>query len=386
MFLKQLLQQPGVSGNLRFPDPFRAVDRENLVREVIALANADLQGPRYLVFGVNRGAMEGHGIVGIPDTAMATLKKAHRLISALVDPVLHLAFVFDRIDGKTVGALEIDGCNDAPYTVRRDFSDELAKGRSWIRDGMTIRDADSVDLEQIRERVAARKSWEIEIGFGDRSDQDVLCVAVPDTSEPPSARFRHNVKQTLDWKEKARDLVGTVNTQVLRLFHVRHHGVEAEFDPRGTGTLRGLYEEPGDECAEADAYYFFEEKALKLNLTICNRDDDSLEDVHLTLTFPRLPGLEVADRLHADPDGKRTALEVGFLDYPQVERGTDSTVVRGSLGALAPNRPRQAFDCDLRLAVGQAMRGKKVAVHYALRARNKIGASRGRLKLRFRPG
>jgi hypothetical protein len=383
MFLKQLLQQPGVSGNLRFLDPFHAIDRESLVREVIALANADLPGPRYLVFGVNRGAMEGRGIVGIAAPAMATLKKAHRLISGLVDPVLHLAFVFDRIDGKTVGALEIDGCNDAPYTVRQDFSDGLAKGRSWIRDGGTLRLADTIELEQVRERVAAQKSWDLEIGLGDRSDRDMLCVEVPDTSEPPSARFREEVKETIDWKEKARDLIGTVNTQVLRLFHVRQNGVDVEFDPRGTGTLRGVYELAGDECAEADAYYYFEEKALKLNLTICNREEDRLEDVHLSLAFPRLPGLEVADRLRADPDGKRTALEVGFLEYPEVEHREDRTVVRGSLGALDPTRPQRAFDCDLRLAVGQAMRGKKIAIQYTLRARNKLSACRGRLKLKF---
>ena len=250
----------------------------------------------------------------------------------------------------------------------------------------SLRLADTIELEQIRERVAARKTWDFDIGLGDRSDRDVLCVEVPDTSEPPSASFRQEVRETIDWKEKARDLIGAVNTQVLRLFHVRHHGVEAEFDPRGTGTLRGIYDQAGDECAEADAYYYFEEKALKLNLTICNREEDRLEDVHLSLAFPHLPGLEVVDRLHADPDGKRTALEVGFLEYPEVEHREDRTVVRGSLGALAPNRPQQAFDCDLRLAVGRTMRGRKVAIHYTLRAGNKLGASRGRLKIRFGPG
>ena len=38
-------------------DPFREQDQEELVKEVIGLANADVDGPRYILFGINAGAM-----------------------------------------------------------------------------------------------------------------------------------------------------------------------------------------------------------------------------------------------------------------------------------------------------------------------------------------
>ena len=93
-------------------DPFQAFDRENLVKEVVGLANAQLEGPRHILFGVNPGGMNGN-IVGIPNDAIGDLKRAHRLISSLVEPLLDLAFIFDCINGKLVGALEIDGCEFA---------------------------------------------------------------------------------------------------------------------------------------------------------------------------------------------------------------------------------------------------------------------------------
>ena len=133
MLLKQLIESPMTSSKLLVCDPFREHDQEELVKEVIGLANADVVGPRNILFGVNAGALDGGRIVGIPDNAMADLKKAHRIISALIDPVLHLAFIYDRINGKLVGTLEIDGCDDRPYIVGQNYSENLTRGQCWSR-------------------------------------------------------------------------------------------------------------------------------------------------------------------------------------------------------------------------------------------------------------
>ena len=63
MLLKQLLNSPRTSSNLLVCDPFAELDRHALVREVIGLANADVDGPRNILFGVNPAAVEGDGIV-----------------------------------------------------------------------------------------------------------------------------------------------------------------------------------------------------------------------------------------------------------------------------------------------------------------------------------
>lgn len=383
MLLKQLLHQPSISPNLLFRDPFMEHDPEQLVQEVIGLANADVNGARYIIFGINRGAMEGSGLVGIAEDVIADLKKAHRLISAMIKPVLQLAFVFDKIDGKLVGALEIDGCDAAPYIVRRDYSKKLAGGQSWIREERELRAVEPVDLERIRDRVAGKQTWAVEIGFGDQPDCERLELKIPDTSNPPSMQAKQQIKQTLDWKKSVKNTLGTMNTQMCRLFHVQEHGAEAEFDTRGMDTLIGLHEDIEDEFNETDAYYFLEEKALKLNLTICNKDEEGLEDVLIELAFPRIEGFDVTDRLYSCLDDKRSQLEIEMLDYPKVQRVKNGAIASASLGHLAPNRPQQVFNCALRLAVGPTMRGKKVAIVYTLRAKNKQSLGRGRLKMIF---
>ena len=383
MLLKQLLESPKTSSKLLVCDPFREQDREELVKEVIGLANADVDGPRYILFGINAGAIAGSGIVGIAESAMADLKKAYRLLAALIEPVVHLAFIYDRINGKLVGTLEIDGCDDGPYVVGQDFSEKLSRGQSWIREGRQLRGADSIDLEQIRARVGRKQTWAVKIGFDDQPDCELLELKIPNTSNPPSIRAKRQIKRTLNWQKTIKNTLGTINTRLSRLLHVRQHGIGVEFDSRGKSTLIDLHGKIGNEFTEADDYYFFEEKALKLNLTICNKDEDGLVDVNITLAFPRSQDFDVADRLYTGPGDKRSPLEAEMAGYPEVQRLKHGTLVRASLGYLAPNRPQQVFRCALRLAVGPTMRGKKVAIKYTLRAKNKQSLSKGRLKIKF---
>lgn len=383
MLLRQLIQQSACSPCLLFRDPFIETNPEQLVQEVIGLANVDADGAKYIIFGVNKGTMEGSGIVGIDEDAVIDLKKAHRLISAMVQPVLHLAFIFDRIDGKLVGALEIDGCDAAPYVLRQNHSKTLTHGQAWIRDGKQLRLAEPNDLEQIRTRREQKQNWAVEVGFDDQAKCDLLELEVPDTSNSPSVQARQGIKQSLDWKQSAKDMMGTVNTRILRMLHVRQHGNEVEFDQRGVDTLTLLHENSENAPAEEDDYFYYEEKAVKLNLVVCNRNQDGLDALSIELAFPRTPDFEVAEHLYRNPDDKCASLAIEMLEYPEVRRVKGGAIVRTSLKHLAPNRPEQVFNCALRLAVGPGMRGKSVAIQYALRAKNRPTPGRGRLKIKF---
>jgi hypothetical protein len=389
MLLKQLLLQPKTSSKMLVCDPFREQDPEELVKEVIGLANAEVDGPRYILFGINAGAMEGSGIVGIAESAMADLKKAHRLLSTLIEPVLHLAFIYDRINGKLVGALEIDGCDNGPYVVGQDFSEKLSRGQSWIREERVLRAVDPTDLAQISAPEATQqpaKTTEkpaISVGFNDDLDCKLLEMPVPDTSDPPFAQDKRKVKQPLNLKKAIKDTISTVTTQILNLGRAPKHDPVVESDEYGTDTQTDLFRETGILFDNAENHYYFEEKALKLNLTVCNKGTEGIECVSIELGFPRLPDFDVADQLYISPFDKRPSYEVKNEGYPEVEHRDGAILVRSSLGALAPDRPEPAFRCALRLAVGPRMAGRKVAILYKLRGQSEQSLGKGRLKIKF---
>jgi hypothetical protein len=389
MLLRQLLESPISSSKLLVYDPFRKLDQEELVKEVIGLANADVDCPRNILFGINAGTIEGSGIVGIAESAMADLKKAHRLLSALIEPVLHLAFIYDRINGKLVGTLEIDGCDEGPFVVGQDFSENLSRGQCWIREGRQIRVVDPTDLAQFSRYEAAKQPTMatekpvITVGFNDDLDCELLEMPVPDTSDPPFAQDKRKIKQRLNLKKEIKDNVSTVTPQISHLVLAPNHDPVAESDEYDTDTQTDLFRETGVLVDNAENYYYLEEKALKLNLIVCNKGNEGIEGVSIELGIPQVADFDVADQLYLSPFDKRSSYDVKKQGYPKVVHRDGAIMVSSSLGDLAPDRPVAAFKCELRLAVGPRMTGRKVAILYELRGQNEQSLGNGRLKIKF---
>ena len=385
MLLKQLIESPVTSSNLRVCDPVREHDQEELVKEVIGLANAAVDGPRNILFGVNAGALEGGGIVGISESFMAELKKAHRIMSAFIEPMLHLAFIFDRINGKLVGTLEIDGCEDRPYIVGQNFSKTLSRGQCWVREGRDLRAIQPSDLSQSSEPepddipVRLIEPPKLSVGFNDLPDCVLLEMPIPDASDPPFATVDVPTKKPMDLKQTIREKIGTVTTQILRLGSGRKDDSEA-----------AETENPDEEFAEtqtvvsdANDHYFFEEKALQLNFCVANDGNERVEDVSIKFGFPRTADFDVVDHLYISPFDKRSKHEIKNLGYPEVDRRDDAVFVRSKIDLIDPDCPKSAFKYPLRLAVGPKMQKKKIAILYTLRGPDRQRIGQGRLKIKF---
>lgn len=391
MLLKKLIESPKTSSKLLVYDPFAELDQEELVMEVIGLANADVEGPRNILFGINAGAMEGGGIVGISEDAVADLKKAHRLVSSMIEPVLHLAFIFDRINGKLVGALEIDGCDDGPYIVGQNHSEKLSRGQCWVRQERKLVSINPAELARPGQQEAASKTAKpgkrakpppILVGFNDQPDCQFVELAVPDSSNPPFAGEKRKSRQPRDLAERIKEKIETITTQILRIGGARKQDQNAE-SSEGSDTQTGDTKFTDELLDAADNHYFFEEKAIKLNLCLCNKGTDSVDKVSIKLGFPCHPDFNVADKLYISPFDKRSQYEVKKLGYPEVLRLDDAIVVRNTLDVLPAGEPEPAFKCALRLAVGPKMRGKKIAIVYSLRGPDKQNFGEGRLKIKF---
>ncbi len=386
MLLKQLLESPQTSSSLVVYDPFKQLDREELVREVIGLANADVEGPRNILFGVNAGALDGNGIVGIPEDAVADLKKAHRLLSALVEPTLQLAFIYDMINGKLVGALEIDGCDFGPYFVGHDVNGSMALGQCWVRDGWKLHEVDRAELLQgeaqapAEEPVKPIEKPNLSVGFEDDPECKLLEVPVPDTSNPPFADAGEEGAKTSRLKQAIKDTVGTVTTQMLRL---RSAGQDYADVESGQPDPAAACEDADKVLADAKNHYYYEEKALHLDLCVSNNGAESISDINIELGFPRLPDFDVADRLYTSPFDKRSEAEIRNLGYPTVDRQSKAIYVRGSLSSLSPDKPQSLFRCALRLAVGPGMQRRKLAILYTLTGPGEQKLGEGRLKIKF---
>ena len=385
MLLQQLIQQPITSSKLVIFDPFRMPEPSELVKEVIGLANADVEGPRYILFGVNPGAIDGSKIVGIKDDAAAALKKAHRVISAQIEPVVSLAFIFDKINGKLAGALEIDGGEDGPFMPGEDFAADDTGKKTWVRDGRELRIVDISELGASPARGSTGKSGEeaapepieipdINVGFGEDPQCDVIALSLPDSSNPPFADESNDADNQTSLTQTLKSAVNTMTTRLVGLAR----GRSTDDEDSSTDVVKAAQ----DLITEAENHYYYEEKALQLNFSVFNTGSHAVDDLHIEFGFPKIEDFDIADRVHVSPFDKSSHPATRNRGYPEVKRIDKGFIVRNKIGVLQPGAPTPALRCPIRMAVGPGAQKRKVAVLYTLRRGDEV-IGEGRLKIRF---
>lgn len=385
MLLQQLIQQPMTSSKLLVFDPFRMPEPSELVKEVIGLANADVEGPRYILFGVNPGAIEGSKVVGIKDDAAAALKKAHRVISQHIEPVVSLAFIFDKFNGKLAGALEIDGAEDGPFVPGEDFAADESGQKTWVREGRDLR---VVDISELGRAVATESTKEpeeetepepieipdIHVGFDEDPDCGEIQLSIPDTSNPPFADERHDADSQTSLTQTLKNAVNTMTTKLVGLAL----GNAKDDDDSSTDVVKAAQ----DLITEAENHYFYEEKALQLNFSVLNTGEHPVDEIHIEFGFPKIDDFDIADRIHMSPFDKSTHPATRNKGYPNVEHTKVGIIVRNKIGVLPPGTPTPALRCPLRMAVGPLAQMRKVAILYTLRRGDEV-IGEGRVKIKF---
>jgi len=385
MLLQQLIQQPITSSKLVVFDPFRMPEPSELVKEVIGLANADVEGPRYILFGVNPGAIDGSKVVGIKDDAAAALKKAHRVISAQVEPVISLAFIFDRINGKLAGALEIDGGEDGPFVPGEDFAADESGKKTWVREGRELRVVDISDLGAANEDGSPEETEEegpaelletpsIEVGFNEEPDCELIELPIPDSSNPPFVGEKETMGDHAGLKDSLKSAVNTMTTKIVSLAR----GRSKDDDGESTDVVKAAQ----DLITESENHYYYEEKALQVNFSVLNKGSHPVDDLHIELGFPKIEDFDIADRIHMSPFDKSSHPATKNKGYPDVESGKKGFIVRNKIGVLQPGVATPALKCPLRMAVGPGAQKRKVAILYTLRRAGEI-VGEGRLKILF---
>lgn len=385
MLLQQLIQQPTTSSKMVVFDPFRMPEPSELVKEVIGLANADVEGPRYILFGVNPGAIDGSKVVGIKDDAAAALKKAHRVISEQVEPVVSLAFIYDKFNGKLAGALEIDGGEDGPFMPGEDFAADDTGKKTWVREGRELRIVDISDLgganddeqpEEAEEEgpAALLETPDIEVGFGEDPDCNEIELSIPDSSNPPFADEKDDAGSQTSLTQTLKSAVNTMTSTLVGMAR----GRSKDDEESSTDVVKAAQ----DLITESHNHYYFEEKALHVNFALLNKGEHPVDDLQIEFGFPKIDDFDIADRIHLSPFDKSSQSVNNSKGYAEVESGKRGFVVRSKIRVLQPATSTPALKCDLRLAVGPGAQMRKMAVLYTLRRGDEI-IGEGRLKILF---
>ena len=363
-------------------DAYGKRHRQEFLRDLLGLANAETTGPRYLIIGVCDSVGGARSIVGISERDAALVQElSPRLVAEFVEPLLDLRIDERIVEGNRVVTIVLPECSDPPYLLKRNASSAMRVGSGWIRRGTDFRRLARGDLQRMFEAklLSRSASAEIRIGFAGRVLEQVLHLPVVPLEQLPSAAASAKLRKLLAANEAANQQRTGVRTHLQRLVHAQLFGSDSAYDPHSEASLLQRLERVREEHAAADRYYEFEESAHKINFVIENVGSAPFEQGTLALDFPRMEGVEVVDRLWPPPSGESHASAA----YPAVDRGLRTVRVQATIGSIPPGSKGMAFAEPLRVCLREPGAGRVVPIAYTLYGRSLRAPVAGALRIQI---
>ena len=376
--IDQIIQAGRDSTALLFRhSPYGRNDERAFLRDVIAMANADMEGTRLIVLGVETATDGPNTVLGLPQAAAADGRAYQDLAREFIEPPIRLRYMEHRVDGQRVGLLQISGCHDRPYMMRIDHSDALRRGDAWIRTAtgnarMGRTQFESIFAAKMKKPDRARA---LEVGFRGEYVRKELSVPVHDLANLPSAAHQARLRQMLEVEKQVADSGGT--TRIVRLTHARLFGANSEYVNADCAEIEREIAAAPEKYWREDQRHMFVDEGFDLEFVIFNHGDEPIREASLALVMPDLPGLFVARSLPNATGADQDA-------YPSVGMRQDGAVfISDNIGDLPAGEMSPAFRKNPRIFASNELAGTKIAVRYELSARDLGTPCRGRLKLIF---
>lgn len=358
---------------------------QRFLRDVIAVANAEVDGSRYIIVGVEHGGDTTRTVHDVDEKEFSGKPSYQSLLAEFVEPPIRIEYQPLMLNGKRVGIFEVFNCHDRPYMMRADCSKGLRRGDAYIRVGDTPVKMGRRQLQELFEQNIRDSLSEdvVEVGFAGEIIYKDLKVPTVDLRQMPSAIERGKLSQLIDIRQQSRDLGST--SRLTRMTHARLFGADNPYEDRTPTALLQEKSKAEEKFEQADRHFLFETHAQKIQLVVLNQGDDPIENASLSLTLPQHDAFFVANRLPKIlRDGEivdRSPVELG--NYPSVMLKNDSVQVSSSLGDIPSGFPVPVFERSLRICVGTDLQGRKFGIQYALFGKNLRRPVTGKLRLLF---
>lgn len=360
--------------------------KRSFLRDVLALANAAVDGPRFIIVGADCDSRGRKHVSEIDESDFSGRPSYQSLANEYIEPPVKIAYEPVMLDGKRVGVFEIGDCQDRPYMMRVDYSETLRRGDAYVR---SKNDAIKMGRRQLavlferkfRDSVSAK---DIEIGFPGEIIHKELKLNCCDLSQLPSAEASKKLTQLIDVRTRSRNTGST--TGIARLTHARLFGSDDPYVDRSPTEIMLEMKELRVKYQDQDNHFLFESRAERLQVVIYNQGEEPILDASLTLVMPNHNAFYLADQLPKAPrkDGFTERSPDEMATYPAVNLNDDSVEVMTKIGDIPVGEPVDVFVSPLRLCVGTDLIGQRFGVRYSLHAKNLRTPAKGKLRLVFR--
>ena len=356
---------------------------ESFLRDVLAMANASIDGTRYIITGVEFDRKGRKRMFEIDADDFAGKPAYQSVANEHIEPPLRIRYQPVTVDGHRLGIFAIGDCQDRPYMMRVDFSETLRRGDAYAR----INDS-AVKLGRLQLQALFEKKFRdsisaanIEIGFPGSIIHKDHELSTCSLQKLPSVIANAKLSELIE--AKAQVHASTSNTVVARLTHARLFGTDSPYEERSNDEILEEMKQVKRRYRDHDEQFLFNEHKRELQLVVFNQGTEAIRDASLTLLMPNHGAFHVATQLPRIPrDDKfiaRTPAEQA--DYPVVNLRDGSIQVTAKLEDIPPGEPIDVFRMPLRVCAGDELKGRRLGIQYKLLAHNLRSPARGTLRL-----
>jgi len=365
--------------------PYGANGIAEFLRDVLAIANASVEGPRYIVVGIGVDSGGRKVVAPVKQDDFSGKPSYQSIANEFIEPPVRIRYQSVNVDGDRLGVYEIGDCQDRPYMMRADFSESLRRGDAYAR----VKDAaikmgrrQLQYLFELKFRDSVSSS-DIEVGFPGEIIHKDLSLPTCDLAQLPSAVAGGKLQQLLKIQKTSHNRGST--TVMARLTHARLFGSDDPYvDRTPTGLIREI-SSTRDEYRDEDEYFLYETNAQLIQLVVYNQGEEAIRDASLAIVMPNHNAFYVADRLPKALSGEkyvdRSADERSR--YPSVTLKDNAVQVSVKVGDIPAGAPVEVFRAPLRLCVGNDLQGLKFSMNYRLFGQNLRSPAKGKLRLFF---
>ncbi len=392
--LSKIAQSATPSTGIQFrASAYGVAGAREFLRDVLAIANASVDGARYIIVGAAIDADGRKKVHAIDPDDFSGKPSYQALANEFIEPPIRIKYQPAIVDGHSIGVYEIADCQDRPYMMRIDHSESLRRGDAYQRLNDTAiklgrRQLQTMFEAKFRESVSAAN---IEIGFPGEIIHKDHRVEVCDLSDLPSAIAGSKLRQLIEIKNgiskgmKNGAKTSGSTTMVARLTHARLFGSDSPYEDRSREELLDEMHQIERQYQNHDEHFLFEQHGKMIQLIVYNQGEETIRDASLSIVMPNHAQFHIASNLPKIPNDKEFVERspVEQAEYPSVSLSDDAVQVSGQLGDIPPGEFIDAFDTPLRLCVGDALKGKRFGMQYSLFAKNLRAPAKGKLRLLF---
>lgn len=358
------------------PTQYQRHEYDQLLRDVIALANADVRGERIIVLGVEMHA-DARRLIGFPREQCIVSGTYENLVQQHVEPPLRVRYRACELEDNWFGLLTITGCNNQPYLISNPLPPGLRRGEGWIRRGVEQLPLVRADLDRIYTRRLDDGVFHggIKVGFKGPKPSSSIVLRAIGPYESPSARASAKLAAAIDVHDMLARAKNLASSTIKRLMHLRVFGHDTPYRPKSIERMRLDLDCVAEEYREEDDHHRFERLGHRVNITLINRGTQTVVDASASVELPNGAGVEVAPRMFVS----RSAAQHGHThaagaasrtDYPPVT-ATDKLIrITASLGDVPCDSPVDLFREPLRVVINERAIGRKVPVRVTVHGRN----------------